>query len=116
MTRTRNPKHNALLIEYTKELQDKGKKVILLNEKSPDGIVVDWEEKKVYALEVLMKVKKNIGQYKGKYAEKEKIKWGYRISGGFTFAMKREIYSMFDDILFAVYYKDKDQIDYKGGE
>ncbi|KKM87556.1 hypothetical protein LCGC14_1267820 [marine sediment metagenome] len=113
MTRTRNKKHNEVLINYSKELQNQGKKVILLNEKSPDGIVIDWETKKVYALEVLMKAKKNIGQYKGKYAEKGKIKWGYQISGGFTFAMKRRIYSMFDNILFAVYYKDKDDIEFK---
>jgi hypothetical protein len=97
--------HEKELKKYANELESKGHKVILLNEKSPDGICIDWEKKNVFAIECLGKSLQSKGKYKGKYAKEGKVRYAWRLDGGFTFAMKRRNYSMFDDVLFSVYYR-----------
>lgn len=95
--------HEQKLVEFKRDLEKEGWRVILLEGKSPDGIAV--RDGKICAIEVLGKRLTGTGKYKGKYKTEGKVRYSWRLEGGFTFAAKRRIYSMFDDILFCVYKK-----------
>lgn len=90
-----NELHDETLVEFKKDLERKGYRVILLSEKSPDGIAV--KDGQIVAIEVL-----------GKRVLKKKTKSGgskykHRYDGGVTKANKRRNYDMFDDVLFRNY-------------
>lgn len=80
--RTRgSQEHEDTLLQFVEELRAEGYRVILLQEKSPDGIAV--KDDKIYAVEALgFTYVKGVGKRRN---------W--------TWNQKRETYSMFDDLL-----------------
>lgn len=97
--------HEKVLRDYVQELEAEGHRVIILKDKKPDAICVDWQNQKIYAVECLGKSFRAKGKYKGKYAQEGRARYSWRLPGGMTFAMKRKLYSMFDDVLFCVFYR-----------
>ena len=67
----------------------------------PDAIAV--KDGKIVAVEVLKKIRRT----------RDQRGWsrGYRLVGGLTFEEKRRRYANFDDILFVIFYHDKDDIE-----
>ena len=81
---------NMLKLElYCHELQ--GKRVINLGGKSPDGIVIDWEQRKVIAVDVISGDTKPLG-HRMNYHQKQ----------------KKDLYSNlgFDEVLVPLFYKE----------
>jgi len=91
------PQHEATLAEFAEQLRKKGYRVIILNGASPDGIAIS-PEGRVCAIEVL-------GQ-----SWRAGHGWGCKS----TFAEKKRLYSMFDDILFAVFRYSKAKYKLRG--
>lgn len=96
--------HEKKVKEFKEDLEKDGWRVILLDGKSPDGVAVKGD--KICAVEVLGKRLKRIGKYKGKYKDQGKTKYAWRLDG-YTFHAKRQIYRMFDDVLFSVFYREE---------
>lgn len=107
MAKHGSKQHQEKLQEFKAELEKEGWRVILLEAKSPDGIAV--KDGEICAVEVIGKELRRAGEYKGKYKTGEP-RYQWTRPSGFTFAGKRRIYHMFDDVIFGVYYKeDKDK-------
>lgn len=98
MTKKGNEQHEKELQRACKELRSDGWKVIDLEGRSPDAIAV--KEEKVVAVEVLMK-------YKIERNDNDHRRYRWKFSGGFTLTQKKNIYKMFDDVLFFFYLKEK---------
>jgi len=88
--------HERELKRYAKELQEQGWRVILTAGKIPDAIAV--KEGKIYAVEIMPYIRKRAAQSRG-----GKMRWAPQ--GGFTYAMKRRNYDMYDGVLFSSYRK-----------
>ncbi len=93
------PQHEAILREKVKELEGDGWRVIVLHGKSPDAIAV--KDGRIVAVEAVQKMRvKRVSHAK----EKGKFRWKHL--GGWTIASKKRLYHMFDDVIFAIYYKE----------
>lgn len=91
MGRRGSETHEKTLREYKQELEEKGARVILLRETSPDGIAV-FPDGRICAIEVL-----------GRHHRAGKG-WHY---GGQTMKHKRRQYAMFDEVLFKQFHYPK---------
>ena len=94
------PQHEATLLAKVRELEKEGWRVIVLHGKSPDAIAI--KNGKVVAVEAVQKVRvKRVSHIK----EKGRFRWKHQ--GGWTIASKKSLYHMFDDVIFAIYYKEQ---------
>jgi len=98
MSKRGSLEHEEKVKEFLKELESDGWRTINLNAKSPDGIAI--KDGKVCAVEILKKIKT---ERKNPESIKAHGRYVWRFSGGYTMNAKRQIYDMFDDVLFETY-------------
>ena len=91
--------HQETLHRAIEELRREGWKVVDLHGHAPDAVAI--KDGKLVAIEAL-------GKLKNKKPGK-----GWKLMGGFTFRMKRQLYEDFDDVFFFTFYKGKNE---GGGE
>ena len=84
----KSEKHNEELELEIKRLQEKGFRVINLNNKSPDAIAIKGD--KIYAIKVL-----GLSYYKKKYTWK----------GSYSIRQLLKVYHMFDGIIIKNFYR-----------
>ena len=98
MAQKGGPGHEIALIDYTRELEAQGYRVFVCGNVCPDAIAV--KDGKVCAVEILRKV-----HYERKNPKLIKLRGRYtwKLQSGTTLKRKREIYSMYDEVLIHVF-------------
>jgi len=98
MARRGGQGHETALADYTKQLEDQGYRVLNCGNICPDAIAV--KDGQICAVEILRKV-----HYERKNPQliKKYGRYTWKLASGTTIKRKRELYSMFDEVLIHVF-------------